>query len=364
MLILSSYFREACRSIPTTVKLADLFSSHGVDVTVLTSKAKSKRMFKENKHLKVVETSDIYFRDPYNLNIMPWLPFRLMGLLWREKFDAVIISKYIFYPIFMVPLLKLLGKKVIVVTDTYPGIVWFARSEKINRLARVYTWFVKYLLRWADKVVLTHEEIVEATKQLGIKRFEVIHNGIDLTVYDEAVQHKEHVDVRICYVGRLASVKGVDVLYDAARRVKQKYPKAKFVMVGDGDIRTKLSNVEFIGFQENVIDELLTSDIFVMPSFSEGLPSAVVEAMACGLPVVASDIPGGMKVLVNNGFTGLTFKKGDANDLAEKLELLIGSAELRKTMGYNARLFVKKEFDEETVYSQWRVVIENYLSKE
>jgi len=357
VLIVTAYFREECRSIPSSYKLAKLLSDNNIQTIVLTSKAKSKRMFSENKYLKVIETKDIFFKDPINLNIMPFLPFKLIKLLLKEKPDVTIISKYIFFPILMVPLLKMLFKRTYVLVDTYPGVGWNTNNKTLNFLASIYTkWFAKYLLRMSNKVILTHEEIVNTTMDLGIKRFEVIHNGVDIGKYE--IANNDEKTIHIAYVGRMANVKGVELLERAANQIIKEGYDVMFYFAGEPSKKNK-PKMNYTGFIDNIPSFLSTMDIFVMPSYAEGLPSAVVEAMAAGLPIIGSDIDGGMKFLVQNNITGLTFKRGDYKDLKNKLLVLIEDAEYRKHLGRNARKFAEQQFDNKIILEDWKRCIMN-----
>jgi glycosyltransferase involved in cell wall biosynthesis len=360
ILIITAYYREEARSIPTSYKLARLFAEHGNHVAVLTSKAISRRTDERHRNIRVYETKDIFIKDPLNINVMPYLFSALSDVLKKEKPDVCIISKYIFFPIVALPYLKMKGQKVVVVTDTYPGVVWFARSRIVNFFAKLHYHVVgRLLLRRSDLLVLTHEGLVEATRNLGIRNYRVIHNGIDLAKTDSARPagdiKKKPGDIIIAFVGRLASIKGLDTLLEASKGVLKRHTNVRLLLVGDGDSSSlpRHARITYAGYRKDVINVLKKCDIFVMPSISEGLPSAVIEAMACGIPVIGSDIPGGMKVLVRDKVTGLSFRKGDSRDLERKIELLVKDAKLRQKLGKNARLHVEKSFNDETAYKQW-----------
>jgi glycosyltransferase involved in cell wall biosynthesis len=360
ILIISAYYKEEARSIPTTYKLAQLLAYKGNEVVVLTSKSISRNTYEPHKNIKIYETKDVFIKDPLNINVMPFLFGELSRVLKKEKPDVCVISKYIFFPIVAVPYLKMKGVPVVVVTDTYPGVVWFTRSKAVNFLAKMHYHIVgRTLVKGADLLVLTHEELVSATRDLGIKHHAVIHNGINLDKVDRVKPasdiRKSKGEIIVTFVGRLASIKGIDTLMKAAEQILKRFDNVKFILVGDGnkDFVVKHKKIHVLGYRPDVLSVLKKSDVVVMPSISEGLPAAVIEAMACSLPVVGSDIPGGMKVLVRNNVTGLSFKVGDAKDLEHKLERLILSEVLRKKLGRNARKLIEKEFNNEKVYTKW-----------
>jgi glycosyltransferase involved in cell wall biosynthesis len=141
------------------------------------------------------------------------------------------------------------------------------------------------------------------------------------------------------HVGELDhSHKGQRTLIEAARYLAHSHPDLHFVLLGEGkDERAfrraadGLHNVEFIGFVENVEDYMATFDVFVYPSLREGLGSSLLDAMAFGLPIVASDV-GGIPEIVDHRVNGLLVPPGNAHDLAEALKRVVGDAGLRATM--------------------------------
>lgn len=154
-------------------------------------------------------------------------------------------------------------------------------------------------------------------------------------------------------VGRLSPEKGPEVFVRAALAVKQAWPAARFVLIGDGPMRTELQGiVERYGMGDAVYlageaadmhqcwNEL---DIAVLASHSEAMPLALMEAMACGLPVVATRV-GGVPDIVQQGTTGWVVSPGDFDALAARLLVLLGAAELRAQMGARARERIVERF--------------------
>jgi glycosyltransferase involved in cell wall biosynthesis len=368
ILLLTAYYKEEARSIPTSYKLARLFAENGDEVVVLTSKAISRKTYETHRNIKVCETKDLFIKDPLNLNVMPNLFGALSKILKKENPDVCIISKYIFFPIIAVPYLKLKKKKVVVVTDTYPGVVWFTRSRIVNFLAKMHYHIVgRLFLKKSDLVVLTHEELVSPTENLGIRKYKIIHNGISLekmmSIKPDPTIKKRKGEVIITFIGRLASIKGIDTLLLAANKIIKNHKNVRFLIIGEGDkekfaqLTRGNKQVQFLGYRKEVASVLKKSDIFVMPSISEGLPSAVIEAMACGVPVIASDIPGGMNILVKDKETGLRFRKGDSDDLARKIKILLDDRLLRARLSRDGFAWIKAKFDDKRCYSAWKDVL-------
>lgn len=153
-------------------------------------------------------------------------------------------------------------------------------------------------------------------------------------------------------MGRLQLRKGGDVLLRAWAKLPSLYrDTAQLVFVGDGDERTSLGDlavslgleegVTFVGSQENVCDWYQASDVFILPSRSEGLSNALVEAMACGLPVICSAV-GGALDLVQPGETGELFVSENDADLARVMIKVLESSDLWTEMGCAARKVVEE----------------------
>jgi len=150
------------------------------------------------------------------------------------------------------------------------------------------------------------------------------------------------------FLGRLSPVKGPDVLVEAIAALHERQPQACFVFAGDGQLRGPLEDavrarslqkqVVFAGFvaRERVADYLAACDLLVLPSRSEGLPHAVLEAMAFSLPVVASAV-GGVPEAVEDGVTGALVPPGDPRALADALDPLLSDAALRARQGAAGR---------------------------
>jgi glycosyltransferase involved in cell wall biosynthesis len=150
------------------------------------------------------------------------------------------------------------------------------------------------------------------------------------------------------------------VVIDAAARLRPRYPDVRFVIVGGGPRRTELealvrergleTSVRFEGHREDVPALLRQADVFVLPSRSEAFPNGAMEAMAAGLPVVASAV-GGLLDLVAHERTGLRLPPGDPEALAEALESLLRAPSRVDVMGTAARREVAERYSFERMVS-------------
>ena len=189
------------------------------------------------------------------------------------------------------------------------------------------------------------------TERVPAQRIALISNGIDA---DRYLPRSPRVPLRrVVMVANLRAEKGHNVLIDAAAAVLRTYPDARFACVGDGPERDRLialardrgvaHAVTFPGHADDVPAVLAASDLFVLPSRSEAFPNAVLEAMAAGLPVVASNV-GGIPEIVEDGRTGLLTPTGDPSELADRLLRLMSSPTLADTLGGAARAEIRARF--------------------
>jgi glycosyltransferase involved in cell wall biosynthesis len=194
------------------------------------------------------------------------------------------------------------------------------------------------------------------TERVGIppRRIQVIPNGVPLddrppaatlSALRESVGLDQHHRV-VGTVGSLYPVKGHKYLIDAAPSVLGRFPQTVFVIVGQGGLRGELeahaarlgitAHLRFLGHREDVHDLLSIYDIFILPSLSEGMPLALLEAMAAGLPAVATRV-GGVTEVLEDRKTGLLVPPADSGALADTIMTLLGNPRLAKELGQAAR---------------------------
>lgn len=340
--------KRAVRSAVTTAEAL----ARDADVVVVTA-GSPPRYERLTPHLVIYRLWDLYLPDPVNYGIAPGILPSLLRIIRTEQPDAYLINKHMFSTSLAAPFLRLLGKRVIVQTDTFPGINWFPRNRLVNLVMRLYAWTVGLLvLKSAHHVVLLHEGLVPVAKRLGLP-YQVIHNGVDLQAFDAFRPApdlpKRRGEIFIGYVGRLESVKGYDDFVAAAEVVVGTHPNVTVFLVGNTDGQESFvaahqsERIRFLGHRSDVPAVLKHFDIFVIPSYSEGLPNALMEAMAAGCACVASEV-GGMTILLGGGI-GCFIRPGDRAALASELERLIGDPTTRRRLGSAARLKIEADFD-------------------
>jgi glycosyltransferase involved in cell wall biosynthesis len=222
--------------------------------------------------------------------------------------------------------------------------------------------FSQWKYRQVDGFIAASNAIKNILVQDGIPsgRIEVVHDGIDV----EKIQHRPSIDLHAEYwlphgvpvivnVGALVGHKGQKHLIDAMPLVLREVPDAHLVIFGEGELRAPLEKqikqlslgkrVLLPGFREDVMSLMKSADLFVMASVTEGLGSAVLDAMAMGHAVVGTKA-GGIPEAVIPDETGLLVEPGDHKSLAAAIARLLKDAELRKQFGEAGRSRVTEHF--------------------
>lgn len=195
-----------------------------------------------------------------------------------------------------------------------------------------------------------------------------IYNGVDTKKFCEinSTINNTRKKIRLISVGRFEEVKNHKIMIEAISLTLSSHNNIELVLVGDGELRGEIENqieekelndyVLLHGVTSNVSEELNKADIYVMSSDAEGLPLSVLEAMACGLPIITT-AAGGVVDIVKNGENGLVTPIGNAEALSQAISTMIENNILRKSMGENSR---KKsiEFDIRSCVEKYQHVYE------
>ena len=240
------------------------------------------------------------------------------------------------------------------------------RDSRGNRDPRVYLIKIinAFIYRSACKILaVSHEvkEIVVQTYGLKDSDVQVLKNGI---VFVNSLAKPTDIEnefavaknkMKIFAAGRLVGLKRYDVLIKAVYEIVNRgFYNILVLIAGEGEERSKLEElirrlkleryIKLLGLRHDVIELMKTSNIFVLPSSYEGLSIAMIEAMACGLPVIASNVPG-LKEFILNGENGLLFPLGDYFALADHIIKLTTEEDLRTKLSYGARDSFNKDYD-------------------
>lgn len=236
--------------------------------------------------------------------------------------------------------------------------------------------------RLVDRVLVNSEAArTELRERFSVPddRIVAVGTGIDIGRIDSAAPNDALVESLglsgrpiVGIVAKLSPIKGHRYLLEAMRLLRESRPEAALMIVGDGPLRTRLEqqttelgladDVRFVGSRDDVASLLKVMSVFVLSSTSEGSPNAVLEAMAAGLPVVATDV-GGLPEMVSSGRTGVLVPPREPIALAAALSDLLGDAERAAAMGRAARDAVEREHDLDLVVRRTQDVFESELER-
>jgi glycosyltransferase involved in cell wall biosynthesis len=236
--------------------------------------------------------------------------------------------------------------------------VWGTDVLLAPRKNPLYNLITRYALRKADYITATGPRLGEATTKYApkAKKINIIPYGIDLKVFSPNRRLRGDKELTIGAIRHLKSVHGLDYLLRAMPMVSAQHPGTRLLLVGDGPQRSYLEGLaqslgisDQVQFGGNVPHQKVPSylesiDIFVMPSISEGLGVAAIEASAMGIPVVASNV-GGVPDAVIDGETGFLVPPKDSAAIATAIIELVEKPKLRLRMGQAGRKFVAENYE-------------------
>jgi glycosyltransferase involved in cell wall biosynthesis len=233
-------------------------------------------------------------------------------------------------------------------------------------LVTLYGRLDRVVLRRFARVAAVSDEVRQQLLRSGVRdeNIGLVRNGIDLRPYAGApASLRKGAEAPIVgLIGRLASSKGVDLFLLAAERVLAKLPGARFVIVGEGPDREKLErlidelnlreSVAMLGHRDDMPSVLASLDIMVSASRQEGLPMAILEGMASGLPLVATAV-GEVPTVVRDNHSGLLVPPENVDALADAITRLLRDPSERTRLGASARQLVRDEYSAERMAADY-----------
>jgi glycosyltransferase involved in cell wall biosynthesis len=230
--------------------------------------------------------------------------------------------------------------------------------KDLERLGKPVVRFTHFLLKRIHVVVIILSSRMKAylvSHDFALSHMRLIPNGVDISHFtpvnaDTFPSEREQIVACLC---RLCYQKGIDVLLQAWNLVHQELPQARLLIAGTGPIQTQLEymaqalgltdSVEFVGLQNDIPALLRQCDMAVLPSRWEGMPNALLEAMACGLPCVATRVSGSEDI-IQHGVNGLLVEAEDYQEMAEALLMLLRDPELVSNYGHAARTTIEQSY--------------------
>lgn len=340
--------------------LAVAAQAAGFDVAVAT---------REGRQADVIRGAGIRL-IPFGLSRRGGNPLREVMALWRlyRREQPDLVHHVALKPVMFGALAAWLAR-VPAQVNAVAGLGWlFVSSSWIVRLARpALRWMLARLLNQPHSLTIVQnpeDMALLGRSGVSVARLRLIRGaGVDVRVFYPVSPPPE--PVYIVLVARMLWDKGVGEFVEAARLLTEAGVNARFILVGDPDPANPASvsestlrswhgqhGVEWWGRREDMPAVLQSAHIACLPSsYGEGLPKSLLEAAACGLPVVTTDAPG-CRDVVCDGVNGLLVPVRDAPALAAALRKLIDDAELRRCMGEQSRLRAETEFALEIVIAQ------------
>jgi glycosyltransferase involved in cell wall biosynthesis len=252
--------------------------------------------------------------------------------------------------------------------------LWKGKSLK----SRYYCLLDTFLIRFCDKIVGVSDEIVEHMNGLGIKNTYKVSNGIDIEKFvsipkNRELQNKYNINDDDFVLGMISSLsleKNHKVVLEAIKLIEN--DTIKLIIVGDGPLRIELENrvsclglkerVIFAGQQINIDEHLSLIDIFLLPSLTEGLPMALLEAMSCGKAIIASSV-GEVPKVVDHGINGYLIDPNDCTCLAELINKLYKDGSHLSVIGSCARKTVESKFSSQRMASEYCLLYDSLIRK-
>ena len=358
ILLISPYWKEPHRWMVSSFKLAELWQRLGYRVVVACMGSESGTEH-VSPTLTIYRKKDFFLRDPWNYGIALGFSGFVRRIIRTEKPDAIVANKILFWSSLSVISLRIRRYRVILLTDALVGITWWPRGLIPKICSAIYAWTLGALImHCSDRIIFFHPQPEKILNRIGIyMRSKVIPTGIDPALYSSN-RGPAGSKVTATYIGRLESIKGVEDFLAAAVPLTKSYPQLHLQVIGWHKDNHPLverfrNHVTFTGLRDDIPQILAASDIFVLPSYSEGLSNALMEAMASGCACIASDT-GGNTFLIQNGVSGLLFPPGDRAALGAHIERLVKDPAKRRNLGAAARKRIEETFSWEVVGKEYR----------
>ncbi len=340
-----------------TFTLAKALISRGHDVVCASSSGNMLSLFKKNG----IRTINIPINTKSELSPMLILSlFRLLMLNKTEKFDIIHAQT-----------------RVAQVLASY-----MSKIIKIPFVSTCHGFFRRNIGRqiypcWGERVIAISEAVKKHLMldfYLPEERVKLVHNGIDIDRFKVLPRRSDpdHKDRTVGIIARLSTVKGHKYLIGAMSEVIREFDDARLFIFGQGKIKYELvrqaeslnisEKVFFLPSISNTPEVLQEIDIFVMPSVQEGLGLSILEALACGIPVVASNV-GGIPSIIKHDVSGLLVEPGNSMALAGAIMRLMEDRNLAMRLGQKGRQEVEERFNREKMVADIEKIYEEVLKK-
>ena len=322
------------------------------------------------------------------------LPISVFELIRSQnQYDLIFVSGYRVVGVGAVLAARILGKKCILKADSSGEMSGEFFKDGLSevglsldsRLFRMFLRLRNRILRQADGFVAISSEIVRELEDSGVAPAKIfrIPNSVDTELFqpiseDGKASLRNKLDlplnhIIVTYTGRLVSYKGLPLLVQVWQQFSQQVDNVQLLLVGEGgldihnceselrayvDTHGLQNSVKFTGPVQTVHEYLQVSDIFVFPTESEAFGISLIEAMACGLPVIASNVGGIQDILIDRT-NGTAVEPGNFDQLLSALKQLADSPEKRRDLGTAARLNVTALYGSDVITEEYARLFDN-----
>ena len=366
MMVVSLFHPHLGGAEQQALMLAEQLIKRGMKVSVLT------RSFRGLPSFEVIRGVPVNRR----IRTLPWgkcfgLSY-MVSVLWflfrnRNSYDIIHCHLLGFHSAVAVLLKWLFGKKTISLVGATGPVSDFLQMKNVF-LGKL---FLRLIAR-SDRIVLLCSKSREEALAEGFSPAQLVYipNGVDTACFKPGPDTGKRGNT-ITFIGRLDYLKGVDILLQAFRRLRDARIPAHLDIIGDGPERSNLELLSrqvgindaatFHGAIHGVAPYLQRSALFVLPSLSEGMPNVLLEAMACGVPVITTRV-GGTADIVADGKNGLFVEAGNAEHLYATMKKLLADHGLGERLGTEARRTIEKSFAVDCVVDQYLKLYEDIMS--
>jgi len=343
VLIFTGHFYPYIGGIEKTIyEVSKRLDQKGYDIEIITSDCENAPSTEQIGGFHIYRLPSWHvLRGDYPIPRPSIMAFHIFLKIIRGNYDAVCTHARMF-PISLLGLLTARLKGIPLIHMEYGIYHHITPSKMVCTMSKVYDHTLgRLIVTSASRVVGVSNAAADFLKHLGAKEVTIITNGVDTEIYKrKGTKLKEELALNgmtiITFVGRLIYLKGVQELLRSFQEVQKDFAEVKLLIVGDGSYRNELEKlaggsdkVLFLGqiSDQELIEILSITDIFVNPSYLEGLPTSVLEAGAIGVPIVATDV-GGTREIIENYKTGLLIPCGNVEVLRESICELINDKNL------------------------------------
>lgn len=317
----------------------------------------------------------------YRVRFIPLYPFHLqLHGFFINRFIKSIKSHFDIVHLHNanIPVVNTSLPKVVTVHGTMRGYVPYRKILDLPSLifrifSSMYITIDRKIIRSADRVIAISKSCAMELKFFyGIANSETVFNAVDSKFFYPS-NYRSNKNLYVLYAGRLSGEKGLIDLVEGAKYVCNNHLNVKFIIAGNGPLESSLKklvhsinlkkNFFFIGNvpHNSLIKYYQNAAVFVLPSYREGLPTTLLEAMSCGIPVVATAIPG-ISEVIDNHKTGILVPPNSPKKLADSILMLLLDSALREIIGKNARKNIREFYDWDIITGKIEKVYESLLT--